>query len=548
MTETSSARLAALLEASRLLHSSLDLDALLSHLLRAVMGNLLVRRAALATAEGDRFRVVVSKGCPALSAGQVVDAGGMDAAGLGEIRPVGDPESPAGLLGIGLPASGQLTDEDRVFLDSLLGVAASALANARAHAEAARLNEELSRRVLDLTTLLDLGRGLTAALDPEEVAQMLGRTLSGQWAVRKYAVLAWKEGQPAVSRQRGLHLDGGDPLREAAEGLSGPALVPDLEEGPLKEALRAQGAAVVVPLRSAESAVGLVALGASAAKAPYGHADLDFIAGLAAQAVVALENAWNFRETLVKKNLERELSLAADIQRRLFPVSLPEIPGFELAARNRPAREVGGDTYDAIPVEGSDPPETLCCVADVSGKGIAASLLMSNFQATLRALLLSRPPMADLAAGMNRLVWATTPMTKYVTAFLLALAPSSGRVRWVNAGHNDGFVIRAGGAPERMRAGGKPIGLLPLGGYQERETTLEPGDVLFLYSDGVTEAQSPEEEELGDERLLRILTSARNSGLAAADVVDRVFEAVDDHAGAAPQYDDITAMALRRLP
>jgi len=156
-------------------------------------------------------------------------------------------------------------------------------------------------------------------------------------------------------------------------------------------------------------------LGPRALNLPYGEADLDFAQGLMAQAAVAFENAWHFRDTLYRQQIEQELSLAASIQKDLFPKSLPDLASTFMAARNRQARQVGGDYYDVLY---AGPEVSLLCVADISGKGVAASLLMANLQATLRALLSAGPPITELASKTSDLLYASTPASKYATAFL----------------------------------------------------------------------------------------------------------------------------------
>jgi sigma-B regulation protein RsbU (phosphoserine phosphatase) len=273
-----------------------------------------------------------------------------------------------------------------------------------------------------------------------------------------------------------------------------------------------------------------------------------------AQAGVALENSWYVRETIERKKIEQEL--ATTIQDGLFPERLPAIKGYELSAGNRAARWCGGDYYDVLQVEPGADVDTqsfLLCVADVSGKGLPASLLMSNMQATLRALLGRVPTLVELAARTNELLHATTPSNKFVTAILLRVTPTTGEVRYVNAGPGNCMLLRAGGvAVERLESTGLPLGMMAsdmlgmLGkGYAERSLQLHAGDLLALYSDGVTEAYDEAENEWGDERLLECLRPIADAPAQA--IVTKVFEEIDRFAGAAPQHDDTTLPVLKRL-
>lgn len=545
-------RLEALLESAQLLHSSLDLDDLLRHLLRSVMGRLLVKRGMIAVTEGRAMRLALVRGMPALKAGAVFDAEAARAAGVELILPIGDTEQPTGLLGIGRPLSGAVSPDEQEFLSALLGIAASGIENARAHADAHQLNLHLDQKIQELRTLLDLVRGLSAALEPDAVAGLLSLTLAGRWAVRRYAVAAWKGGHPVVVRQKGMALPDLQSCQSLLSELPEAVAVEDLPDGDFKEMLAAGGGAILFPLRAADSTCGLVVLGARPGGLAYTEGDLEFGAGLCAQAVVAFENAWYVRETLDRKTIEQELALAASIQEGLFPDRMPTIAGYEVAARSRPARQCGGDYYDALAVEmangaavaGSERPYLLC-VADVSGKGLPASLLMSNMQATLRALLGRLPSLVELAGRTNELLHATSPSNKFVTAILVEIDPATGAGRYVNAGHNDCFLLRRDGETvEMLKSTGLPLGMLPGLPYEEKSFQFEPGDLLALYSDGVSEAYDEEENEWGEDRLLQCLRSVSDE--AAPRVVAKVFEEIDLFAGAAPQHDDITLLICKR--
>ncbi len=432
-----------------------------------------------------------------------------------------------------------------------MGIAASGIDNARAHADAHQLNLNLDQKIQELRTLLDLVRGLSAALDPEAVAGLLALTLAGRWAVRRYAVAAWKEGHPLVLRQKGMTLSDLQNYQSLLAELPEAVAVTDLPAGDFKELLAAQQGAILFPLRAADSTCGLVVLGARPGGLPYTEDDFEFGAGLCAQAVVAFENAWYVRETLERKTIEQELALAASIQEGLFPDRMPTITGYEVAARSRPARQCGGDYYDALAVEmmsseaSSGGRPYLLCVADVSGKGLPASLLMSNMQATLRALLGRFPSLVELAARTNELLHATSPSNKFVTAILVEIDPATGAGRYVNAGHNDCFLLRRDGERvEMLKSTGLPLGMLLGLPYEEKSFQFEPGDLLALYSDGVSEAYDEEENEWGEERLLACLRSVNQD--TAPHVVAKVFQEIDLFAGAAPQHDDITLLILKR--
>jgi sigma-B regulation protein RsbU (phosphoserine phosphatase) len=320
---------------------------------------------------------------------------------------------------------------------------------------------------------------------------------------------------------------------------------------------------ICAPLKVGERVIGVVAL-ASTQPIGYTAADLKLLNTLGAQTGTAIENARLFERTVeaarererlmllheqaevARAKLESEMDLAARIQADLFPAALPELHGHEIAAANRPARRCGGDYYDALPVVGADGQDhVLFCVADVSGKGLPASLLMSNMQATLRALHGRTPSLPALAAEASALLYATTAASRYVTAALLDLVPATGNATFVGAGHVDNLVLKADGSFVRLSSTGMPLGLVDPGlPYEAREICLEPGDCAVLYSDGVTDAQNVQDEEFGDDRLKDVVqASAREP---AATIVSRVFDAIDSFAGDAPQFDDITLCVIKK--
>lgn len=545
----------ALLESAQLLHSSLNLDDLLRHLLRSVMGRLLVSKSLIAVTDDGSMRLALVRGITKLSVGQEFDEALARSAGIETILPIGDESHPVGFLGINNPAHKKVGADELEFLKALLGLAASGISNARAHSEAQQLNQQLDQKVQELKTLLDLVRGLTATIEPDEVAQLLMLTLAGRWAVRRYALIAWKTGHPPVLRMKGMELDRLDNYESFGidvESLEDAVRVADLPECRLKTLLREEQGEVLFPIKAGdETTGGFALLGPRPGNLSYSESDLEFGAGLVAQSAVAFENAWFVRETLERKKLEQELALAATIQQDLFPSKLPKLTGYDLAARNRPARSCGGDYYDILEFKTTDGNCChLICVADVSGKGLPASLLMSNMQATMRALLGRIPSLTDLASHTNGLLYATTPSNKYITAILVELDFETGKGRFVNAGHTDCLLLRANGEAEWLKSTGTPLGLMDpmlvnlMTPYTEQSFELHPGDLMALFSDGVTEAQDEEENEFGEQRTADFIRPIANEPADA--IVSKVFEELDRFAGTAPQYDDITLFIIKR--
>lgn len=428
-----------------------------------------------------------------------------------------------------------------------------------------------------LAALLDVA--LVAQLTLQEARQMIVATdgvvmLLDEASGALAAVHGFGEELGAlVGLQRGLGIIGG----VAASGVG--EVVNDLEHDPRRVASHtAIRALICAPMKVGERVIGVIALGSTLPMA-YTAAELKLVNTLALQTATAIENARLFERTvqaarereqllalhqaaeLARAKLESEMTLAARIQADLFPADLPQPEGYEIAARNRPARRCGGDYYDALVLPGPDVAQAdvaqafrpataaadrlLLCVADVSGKGMPAALLMSNMQATLRALLGRIAELPRLAGHASDLLYGATSPEKYVTAALAELVPSTGELRFVGAGHLDNVILRADGSIVPLASTGAPLGLLPPGlPYGETGETLHAGDTLVLYSDGVTDAQDPAGDEFGEARLHDVLRSV--AGAPARVVIDRVMEVVEAFVAGTPQFDDMTMLVVRR--
>lgn len=274
---------------------------------------------------------------------------------------------------------------------------------------------------------------------------------------------------------------------------------------------------------------------------PFGSGDRRTLSLFANQAAIAIQNAHLHREALEKQRLEREAELAANIQRQLLPKSLPEIPGFEIAGWNRPARHVGGDYYNFIPL----PDERLALVvADVTGKGMPAALMVSTLHSALHLLIDRQPLNENLLAGLNDHIWDSSASNKFITLFLGTVDVSSRRLFYASAGHNPALLLRGGGELVELGADGMPLGLFEGAEYRFNSLELGPGDLLCAYSDGITECESPEQEEFDISGLADLLR--RYSDRPLAEIVAAIDSAVLDFAAGADQGDDQTLVLLRR--
>ena len=299
---------------------------------------------------------------------------------------------------------------------------------------------------------------------------------------------------------------------------------------------------MAVPLQTKERIIGLIYVDSPFVLREFTKDDLSLLTVMANIAAIRIENARLTEIEEAERITKRELTQAADIQGSMLPGKAPDVPGTDLAGFNAACRTVGGDYYDFFPFADG---RVGMALGDVSGKGFPASLMMMALHA--RVQVLAEDP-SDLAAFMSRLNKATCakcPSNRFITFFFCVLDIRTGDLAFANAGHNPPILVRASGEAEMLEGGGPVLGILPIAPYGEMHTSLGAGDMLVLYSDGVTEATNRAYEEYGEERFIEALKANRKK--TALEIVDAVTRSLTEFAAGAPQADDITLVVARRL-
>jgi sigma-B regulation protein RsbU (phosphoserine phosphatase) len=273
--------------------------------------------------------------------------------------------------------------------------------------------------------------------------------------------------------------------------------------------------------------------------------DLDemLLQAVTRQVNASLENEYLLDQSLEKERIEKELALAAAIQQKIIPKELPKIEGYQLAGINIPSKEVGGDYYDCIELGNG---KFALIMADVAGKGISAALLVNTLNAALYSYLEFKLPLTELADKLNKLIYKSSPPDKYITFLIVLLDSKSGNLDILNAGHNPALLLRNDGTLEQIEAGGIGLGMLDLGiPYTGQNLSINPGDKLFLYTDGIPEAMNTKEEEYSETRMIDFFKE--NSEQPPDGFIKNIVEDVKSHVGNAEQSDDITSMILKRV-
>jgi sigma-B regulation protein RsbU (phosphoserine phosphatase) len=444
----------------------------------------------------------------------------------------------------GSPGSGLAAEQGSLSLHF-----ASSLKILRLRQELKDQQFQVNYRVVELESLYDVGLAVAATLDLEK--------LSEEILLRAVSLLDARRGALYILEGNRYRLErtfGGDAAPAFDSGDAGLRGFLAEAGAPPDELLPGARYVMGVPIDIDGSPRGLLVAGDKESRrgvGPFPTSDRRTLGLFANQAAIALENARLHLQALEKERLEGEMNLAADIQRRILPRGAPDVAGFELIGWNRPARQIGGDYYDLfLRPDG----KVGLVVGDVSGKGMPAALMVSTLHSALHLLLDQvgfGPPLLEM---LNRHVLESSAANKFITLMMAELEPETGTVSFLNAGHNPALLLHTppatgaatGPAVEELASSGLPIGLFGGSRYQTGTVVLAPGDLLCIYSDGITEAESPADEEFGKDRLLEVLSENRH--LPLPELLSVVQDATGRFSVGLPQGDDQTVVLLRRNP
>jgi phosphoserine phosphatase RsbU/P len=298
---------------------------------------------------------------------------------------------------------------------------------------------------------------------------------------------------------------------------------------------------IAVPLQTRDRIIGLIYVDSPSLTRVFTKDDLNLLTVMANTAATRIENERLAEIEHQERLMARDLEQAAEIQMRHLPSAAPSLPGLDLAGHNAPCRTVGGDYYDFFPYPNG---RVAMVLGDVSGKGMPASLLMMSLQARVQVLIEEPENLAAVMTRLNRLTATTCPSNRFITFFMCLLDGASGELIFANAGHNPPLLMRADGKAEWLEAGGCPLGIMAAMKYDEARNQLGPGDVLVVFSDGVTDANDPQEKEFGEERLATAVRDHRTESSAA--ILEAVNRAIADWTQGTPLPDDLTLLIARR--
>ncbi len=432
-----------------------------------------------------------------------------------------------------------VTERELEFIESLTIISSVAIANSRMFAEMRLINRRLDRKVHDLNTLLQLSKDFNLMVDRDEIARVFKFAMLGQMLIRTFFFALDVNGKKSIVSISGVKEV---PSEEELDYLFELEDITHTSKESTCEFLSENNIQLVIGLRFQNEKIGVVGVGARANKQEYTESDVNFLQSLGNLALLTIQKTLLLEERLEKQRLDEELNLATTIQRGLLPDPLPSIEGFDLAAINVSSRQVGGDYFDFIQTPDGG---HLLAIADVTGKGVPASLLMANLQSMLHALAPIDVSLGEASGSINNIIHDNTPADKFITFFWGKISEDGSRFKYVNAGHNPPMLFRDGAEkPILLEQGGVILGAMPtLMPYEANEIEFKKGDLIVFFTDGVTEAMNPQQtEEYEEERLIECVLKNRDK--SSQEIMDAVIVDINKFADNI-QYDDITMIVLR---
>lgn len=544
--------LTALVEFSKIINSSLDLDFILNNILLTCLGKFLATRGIIALKEKEGLVIKLSKGIPKnlisefptgkfnenFSEEKLTEF--YSKAKIKVCERITSSSDTLGILCMGDKLNGsEYTEDDRDFLKTILNIAATAIQNSMIVKELKELNRVLDSKIQRLNSLFELSKEFGLFSDTKRIQRLLILSLMGQFLVSKYAILSLNESDIQILDTKYNPEELLKKIRSIDYLKIDSTLKPETIQQKYPE-LDELGISIIVPMKIQNKLKGLILLGHRINNTDFSDSDIEFIYSVGSLAIISLENRRLLQEEIEKQKLEEEIELAKQIQQNLLPSEIPKSEVFEIAAINLPSKQVGGDYFDVIRTEKN---KLITSIADVSGKGIPASLLMANLQAFIKLIIQQEFELDKATEIINDLLTQNTGDGRFITFFWGILDENEKSYNYVNAGHNPPILVR-NGEIIRLSEGGIILGVMKtIIPYNKNKIYLQSGDMLVLFTDGVSEAMNTNSEEFGEDRLEDLCKKI--STLSSQGALDLIKKEVESFTHGAPQSDDLTLMVIK---
>lgn len=418
-------------------------------------------------------------------------------------------------------------------------------------------NQRLRRAVDELSILNDLSLAIGGNLDSEKIMRsIISKSIRAVGAEQgDITLVAENEANPAQTLVRSmvssqtqspLHLNqnllGWIQIHKKPLMINDPRTDERFRNVKWEKSVRT---VLCAPLMAKSKLIGILTIYNKKDASEFTDSDKRLLSIIAAQSAQVVENARLYEKEQEYKAMQKEMEMASSIQKKMLPSSPPDIDGYAIGGRNLTAKSVGGDYFDYIRL---DEDKWVVCLGDISGKGLTASLIMSNLQANLRGQVLHLDSPSKILKHTNHQLYQNTGPEKFATLFLGILNTKTNTLRFSSGGHEYPYHIDNDGSFERLKENGLPLGMFELSEYKEKTVELKPGDCIFVYSDGITECVNFADEEFGEKRLEEKLTTAGPGLYEPETLIDRIYNACFEHTGDQQLFDDMTALLVARHP
>jgi len=416
-------------------------------------------------------------------------------------------------------------------------------------------NQSLKRSVEELSIINEIATAINSALSLDNILESITQKCRKHLKVEQVAVMLLdekKEEKPFQTMIRGWdEATGVIPLRLDTQ-LTGwmlknrtPLLINDFQNDKRFHLVSNETefirSLLSVPLLCKSKMIGLISVFNKTIESGFNDDDQRLLSIISSQSSQVIENARLLKEEQELIKVQQELQLAYEIQTNLLPETSPQIDGYEIFGRSIPAKEVGGDYFDFIPIENN---KLAFCLGDISGKGMPAALLMSNLQASVRGQTLEKSNVKSCMEKINSMLFHNTPPEKFSTFFYGILDSKNHKITYSNAGHNYPYLLSDKKGIVLLEEGDIVLGCLEEFQFGEHSISLMPDDLLIIYSDGITEAINENEEELGEDEMIKVIIE--NPDLSLEELANKIFKKVEIHSGENLQYDDMTIVLIKR--
>ncbi|MEO6695824.1 MAG: PP2C family protein-serine/threonine phosphatase [Ignavibacteria bacterium] len=564
-----------LIEFSQLISSKLDLKYILNNILLSIMGKMLISKGIILLKANNNDENVYS-----------IEAGkGIDVKFINTLIEVNFPKLPVftlsdvedknifinnsgfqyffkiyfqnkylGLLCFGKKLnSTELSKNEVVFIETMLNISASAIENTIKFTEVSGLNINLNNKIRQLKSLFELSKEFNSNFtDKENIVKLLRYTLLGNFGIKDFVIFSRDKNGEFYILKDNKNLDLTEfslkelfPSGKIPEEFRSTLRIYDTSSIPFIKYLAENGFELLISTVIKNEVDNIICLGNKLNKTSYSDTDIEFLESIVNLSLISIQNSILFKEFIDKQKIENELKIAREIQLALLPNKLPSIEGYEICGINLPALQVGGDYYDIIKLTEN---KIAIVIADVSGKGTPASLLMANIQSAVHSYLKLYEEgsfeFAKVTEKINELIYENTSAEKFITFFWGILDSENNTFEYINAGHNPPLLFKKDEVVQ-LTEGGFMIGILDFGvTYEVGKVVMDIDDVIIFYTDGVTEANDINGEEYGEEKLSGVIKENRN--YSTGIILDRIQNSIEEFSKDTAQYDDITMVVLKK--